>query len=178
MGSGKSTLGPRLAQRLGWTFHDIDEKIESASGCSIRQIFDTCGEAEFRRREREQLQALLASAAADPRQVIALGGGTFVQPSNFDLLRQAPVCTLFLDVPFDELLRRCSQMDNRPLFRNREAFAALYRQRLPFYRQAHATIAAGGSDPDVIVGQIIELLAEPFALCPTPVALPSRSMTE
>jgi shikimate kinase len=177
MGSGKSTLGPRLAQRLGWTFHDLDEKIEAAAGCSIRQIFETRGEAEFRRREREQLHTLLATAAPDPRQVIALGGGAFVQPDNFELLRQAPVCTLFLDVPFDELLRRCSQMDNRPLFRDREAFAALYQQRLPFYRQAHATIAAGPGDPDAIVERILELLAEPLALCPTPVT-PLRSVAE
>lgn len=161
MGSGKSTIGPRLAQRLGWTFHDLDERIEAAAGCSIREIFDTAGEAEFRRQEREHLRALLDSAATDPHMVIALGGGAFVQPETFDYLRHAPVCTLFLDVPFEELHRRCSQMDNRPLFRDPDAFAALYQKRLPFYRQSHAVIPAGHGTPDEIVDQIVAQLALP-----------------
>ena len=161
MGSGKSTIGPRLAQRLGWIFHDLDERIEAAAGCTIREIFETSGEAEFRRQEREHLHALLATAATDPHLIIALGGGAFVQPDTFHELRQAPVCTLFLEVPPEELHRRCSQMDNRPLFRDPDAFAALYQTRLPFYRQAHAVIPAGEGTPDEIVEQIVEQLALP-----------------
>lgn len=175
MGSGKSTIGPRLAERLGWTFHDLDERIEAAAGRTIREIFETFGEAEFRRQEREQLRALLETSA-DPHRVIALGGGAFVQPDNLEYLRQAPVCTLFLDVPVDELHRRCSQMDSRPLFRDPEAFAALYQQRLPFYRQAHVTVPADQGSPDEIVGRIMSRIMDRIV---DPLAMPQlRSIPE
>lgn len=161
MGCGKSTVGRLLAQRLDWPFVDLDDQIEAAAGRTIREIFESSGEAEFRRQERVALQALLASATQDPHRVIALGGGTFVQPDNFELLQSASVRSLFLDVPFDELYQRCAQMTNRPLFRDAQAFADLYRRRLPFYQQAQYTIAAAAADPEQIVDRIVERIACP-----------------
>lgn len=155
MGCGKSTVGRLLAQRLGWYFHDLDERIEAAAGAPIAAIFARQGEAAFRALEREQLQQILALAAADRRMVVALGGGTFAQPANIEAIAAAGAHTIFLDVPLDVLLMRCAQMTNRPLFRDEASFRNLHALRLPFYRRAERTVAAGDEPPETIVDRIL-----------------------
>jgi shikimate kinase len=153
MGAGKSSVGTILAQRMGWPFVDLDTIIEAGQGASIRQIFEQAGEPFFRNLEHAALVEVARKAPA----VIALGGGTFVQRPNFDLVQQTRGATIWLDCPIEELWERCSAMDNRPLFRDRESFVRLYEQRLPYYRQAEFRIATGGRSPEDIVQEILRL---------------------
>jgi shikimate kinase len=153
MGAGKSSVGTILAQRMGWPFVDLDTVIEAGEGASIRRIFEQSGEPFFRQLEH----AALAEVSRKEPAVIALGGGTFVQRRNLDLIRQSRGVSIWLDCPIEELWERCSAMDNRPLFRDRESFFRLYEQRLPFYRQAEFRIATEGRSPEGIVQEILRL---------------------
>lgn len=153
MGSGKSTIGPLLAQRLGWPFIDLDEVIEAGQGLTIREIFEQAGEPFFRQVERA---ALVEVARTEP-VVIALGGGTFAQEGNPELVRESGGVTIWLDCPVDELRRRCAGMTNRPLFRDAESFAQLFAQRLPYYQQADHRVPTEGRAPEEIVEGILRL---------------------
>src|SRR5579875_1789700 len=130
MGAGKSSVGAILAEQMGWPFVDLDTVIEAA--------------------------ALVEVIKKEPA-VIALGGGTFVQKPNFDLVQQTRGVTIWLDCPIEELWKRCSTMDNRPLFHDRESFIKLYEQRLPYYLQAEFRIETGGRSPEDIVRDILRL---------------------
>jgi shikimate kinase len=153
MGAGKSSVGTILAQRVGWPFVDLDTVIEAGQGATIRQIFEQAGEPFFRQVEHAALVEVAKRAPA----VIALGGGTFVQRPNLELVRQTCGATIWLDCPIEELWERCLAMDNRPLFRDRESFFKLFEQRLPYYRQAEFRIATGGCSPEEIVQEILRL---------------------
>jgi len=153
MGSGKTTIGNLLAHRLGWHFVDLDTVIEQSAGEAITEIFKHHGEPAFRRLEREQLCAALGRAGElQQATVLALGGGTIVQPGNLDLLRAAGAAVVWLDCPFDELIARCALVTTRPLFRDAAAFRALFEQRLPYYQQADFRVEATGPPPDVVDG--------------------------
>lgn len=158
MGSGKSSVGGEMSQRLGWHFCDLDDRIEAAAGLPVARIFRERGEPAFRELERRELQAVLGAARARPT-VLALGGGTFAQARNLELIRSAGACTVFLEVPLDELLVRCAGMTNRPLFRDEASFRQLYIQRLGFYRQAAVTVDAGGATPAVISERVLQAVA-------------------
>lgn len=137
---------------MGWHFCDLDERIEAAAGAVITAIFAQRGEAAFRDLEhRELLHAL--GAARQRRTVLALGGGTFAQERNHEPIRAAGGVTVFLEVPVEELLLRCANMANRPLFRDEASFRALHEYRIGFYRQAAITVAAGGGAPPAEVSE-------------------------
>ena len=151
MASGKSTVGPELARRLGWEFVDLDSRIEARVQKSIPAMFRDHGEAGFRQVETAALQDLTASLQRD--SVVALGGGAFSQERNRELLRTWP--TVFLSAPLDELWQR-SQSDGieRPLRKDRDQFARLYAERLPFYRQATITVETAGKDALSICSEV------------------------
>ncbi len=153
MGSGKSTVGALLAQQLGWPFIDLDTVIEAGQGSTIRDIFENAGEPFFRQIE----QAALTEIAKTEPAVIALGGGTFAQKANVDLIHEVGGATVWLDCAAEELRQRCSTMNNRPLFRDRESFVQLLEQRLPFYRQAEFRVATDGRAPEEVVQDILHL---------------------
>ena len=157
MGSGKSTVGRLLAQRLGWYFADLDERIESTAGLPIAAIFTQRGEPAFRELERRELLHALG-AAHERRTVLALGGGTVAQPQNWDVLRQAGGVSVFLEVPIEELLTRCAGISNRPLFRDEASFRDLYLRRVEFYRQAELTVPAGATPPAQVAEQVLSAL--------------------
>ena len=145
MASGKTTVGQELARRLGWDFVDLDAQIESREQQPIAEIFRDRGEHEFRLVEASALRDLMESLERDT--VVALGGGTFAQPGNRELLRPWP--SVFLDTPLPELWRR-SREDGakRPLRKDdRTEFARLHEYRLPFYREATVTVVTSGKDP-------------------------------
>src|SRR5271167_2198842 len=139
MASGKSSIGQELARRLGWDFVDLDARIESRERQTVLEIFRDRGEAGFRAAETSALGDLL-SEPLERNRVVALGGGAFVQERNRELLRQWP--SVFLEAPAAELWQR-SLRDGveRPLRGDREQFAQLYAERLPFYRQASVVVA-------------------------------------
>jgi shikimate kinase len=153
MGSGKSSVGALLAEELGWPFIDLDAVIEAGQGASITQIFERGGEPFFRQIE----YAALREASRKEPVVIALGGGTFAQKANFDLIRETRGMTIWLDSPLEELWQRCATMDNRPLFRDLESFSQLYHLRLPYYSQAEFRVSTGGRDPQQVVREILRL---------------------
>lgn len=167
MGSGKTTVGALLASQLAWQFVDLDSRIEEVSGLRITEIFERLGEPAFRELEQQQLVHALGQAAADTVPIIlAVGGGTFAQPSNIELLRQSGAAIVWLDCPVDLLLARCVTMAGRPLFRDEVSFRQLYEQRLPFYRQAAYRVDAGGA-PRRVAEKILALgILEPAAGVP------------
>jgi len=153
MGSGKTTVGELLARDLGWPFIDLDAVIEANRAATVREIFETFGEAFFRGLEHA---ALTEAVKAEPA-VVALGGGTFAQPANLDFIRQRGGATVWLDCPLDVLRDRCAHMDNRPLFRDPFSFAQLLEQRLPYYRQAEFRVSTHAQEPEEVVKQILRL---------------------
>ena len=144
MASGKSSVGHELARRLGWDFVDLDTRIESRERQTVPEIFRERGEPGFRLVEAATLRDLTESLERDT--VVALGGGTFAQLKNRELLRPWP--SVFLDVPLDELWRRSLEdATKRPLRKDDPTeFARLYEYRLPFYRQASVTVVTSGKD--------------------------------
>jgi len=161
MASGKSSVGQELARRLDWDFVDLDARIESRERQTISEIFRDRGEAAFRLAETSALRDLTESLGRDTVErnsfvrnaVVALGGGTFAQPQNRELLRPWP--SVFLDAPLDELWQR--SLENaaiRPLRKDRSEFASLHQDRLPFYRQATVTVVSSGKDPASLCTEI------------------------
>ena len=158
MGCGKTTVGLRLAQRIAWKFVDLDRRIEQEAGMSIAEIFARAGEAAFRQREYALLRQVLEETPETGGLVAALGGGTFAQPQNFDLLQRSGAITIWLECPVEQLLMRCALVTSRPLFRDEASFRQLYEQRLPFYQQATFAVHTGLAEPDDGVNQILALV--------------------
>jgi shikimate kinase len=156
MGSGKSAVGRLLADELGWSFADIDEDIQTAEGVSIAEIFDTRGEAEFRRIEREALQQRVRDVECGKPMVLALGGGAFVDPANRKLLQERGV-TLWLDCSFSRICARLEGQTHRPLARDPQKLQQLFEDRRDLYSQAEHHIEADTDDPAAIVSRILQL---------------------
>lgn len=129
MGSGKTTFGRKLAGSLGCDFIDLDEFIEKSTGQSIQEIFSARGESIFRELEREALSKVLSSARGD--LVLALGGGTVLDPRNAQLIKEHSVL-IYLKVDARELSRRLEGCRTRPLLDGRDPLELL-RSREPVY---------------------------------------------
>ena len=157
MGAGKTTIGRRVAGRLGWTFTDLDETIAARQQRSISRIFADEGEAAFRQYERAALEEVLA-VTAERSAVIALGGGTMAQPGNNKLVQDANGITVWLDCPLEELLRCCEGQNGRPLFQDPAQFRELYRQRRPFYEKSEFRVDSSALDPAKVVEEILQCL--------------------
>ena len=153
MGSGKTTLGPLLAARLGWRFIDVDDVIEAEAGVSIAEIFARHGEAAFRERER----ATIARLAAGDSLVLALGGGAIENPATRELLLTTPgTLLLHLEVELATTLKRCAGTEQtRPILADHANLAARYQRRLPLYRMAHVSIPVDAFTPDEAVDAIL-----------------------
>jgi len=157
MGSGKSTVARLLSSQLGWPKTDLDKSITEATGASIAQIFSAQGEAEFRRIEREQLERVVAEYAETQRpRIVSLGGGTIAQPQNLALLRENGAILIWLQCPIEDLLHRCAQVTDRPLFRDEASFRRLYQERLPAYELSDYRVD-GSAEPARVVEQILAL---------------------
>ncbi|MBI4908052.1 MAG: shikimate kinase [Acidobacteria bacterium] len=157
MASGKSTIGKQLADTLGWDFVDLDNDIEAREQTRISVIFDTRGEAEFRRIEHETLLARVRNIESGHPTVIALGGGAFVQERNRELLHNNGI-TIWLDTPFASIEQRVRENQDRPLARDPKAFRELFDMRREQYTKAHLHIAIDSNDPLVAVREILDNL--------------------
>ena len=157
MGSGKSTVGPLLAQRLSWRFEDADHAIEAAAGCGIPEIFRQQGEQGFRQQEYRAIAGL----AAEDHLVLALGGGAIETEAVRTLLLSEPHTLLVhLEVELGTTLARCRGTEaERPILADSANLAARYQRRLPLYRMAHHSVAVDRLTPDEVVEEIAGLIA-------------------
>jgi len=157
MGAGKSTVGRRLARRLGLPFVDSDDAIEDAAGYSAAEIFERYGEADFRDGERRLVARLIDGEV----RVIATGGGAFVDPRTRKLLNEKAI-TVWLDAPVEILADRTGRRDTRPLLRNGDPKATLERlaaERGPSYAEAHIHVKSGNGAHGDVVDSIVAALA-------------------
>lgn len=162
MGAGKSTIGRRLARRLGLPFIDSDVAIEEAAGSPTAELFERYGEHDFRDGERR----LVARLVEGDIRVIATGGGAFNDPRTRQLLNQRAI-TVWLDAPIDVLAERTGRRNNRPLLRsgNRaETLARLARERQPYYSEAQIHIRSGKGAHGDVVEAIISALRDYLAV--------------
>jgi shikimate kinase len=158
MGSGKSSVGPALARRLGWRFQDLDTRVEARERRSIAEIFLHSGEAAFRRAERAALIELLDELPSSPT-VAALGGGAIVQADNLVLLQQCGVPAVFLDAPVEELWQRCqAEKAERPLLGSADQFRQLYEARRPLYMKAGRRVDTSGKDVVTVAAEVARKL--------------------
>ncbi len=156
MGAGKSTVGRRLAGKLGRPFVDSDDEIEKAAGLSVADIFALHGEEEFRRVEHKVLQRLLSG----PPQVLATGGGAYLNGKTRDLMRNHAV-TIWLNADLETLWKRVSRRNHRPLLRRPDAKAVLsnlFDERRPIYELADLTVPSVDGPHSKTVAAIIEAL--------------------
>jgi shikimate kinase len=157
MGAGKSTVGRRLAARLGLGFVDADVEIESAAGMSIPDIFATHGEQAFRDGEVRVIARLLDGAP----NVIATGGGAWMRPDTRERIRARGV-SVWLKADADVLLRRVKRRSDRPLLQTADPAATIEKlvaERYPVYAEADLTLLSREVPHDRIVDECIAALA-------------------
>ena len=156
MGVGKSTVGRRLAKRLGLSFVDSDAEIEDAAGYPAAEIFERYGEQDFRDGERRLVARLIEGAV----RVIATGGGAYIDPRTRKLLNERAI-TVWLDAPVDILAERTSRRDTRAQLRNGDPRAVLERlaeERRPSYEEAHIHVRSGDGAHKDVVEAIVQAL--------------------
>jgi shikimate kinase len=162
MGAGKSSVGRRLATRLGLGFVDADTEIEAAAGMSIADIFAAHGEAYFRSGEARVIARLLEGGP----QVMATGGGATMNPDTRALIRAKGV-SIWLDADYEVLLRRVKRRTDRPMLKTADPAETLRRlldERRPAYANADLTIRSRDAPHDTIVSEAIAALADHFAI--------------
>ena len=153
MGSGKTSVGWRLAKKLGWKFIDLDGEIEREQGRPVAEIFRDHGEARFRQLERDCLKRL-SSSASSAKSVIALGGGTFLDPEN-RLVTETTGLTVWLKVSFSTVAGRVKIDGTRPKFSSKEQAESLFQSREPYYALAKMHISTDHDTPDTVADEIV-----------------------
>jgi shikimate kinase len=156
MGAGKTTVGRRLANRLGRRFIDSDEEVEKAAGMSIEDIFKLHGEDDFRAGEVKVIARLLKEEAI----VLGTGGGAFINPETRALVKSSAV-SVWIKADFEILFARVSRRSNRPLLKTpnpRETLQRLMEARYPIYAEADVTVVSREVPQDQVATEVIEAL--------------------
>jgi len=156
MGAGKSTVGRRLAARLGLPFADGDEEIEKAAGMSVSDIFAAYGEAQFREGEARVMRRLLEG----PPIVLATGGGAIMNPETRSLMK-THARSVWLRADIAVIARRVARRDTRPLLRGKDPFetlSAMAEIRYPHYAEADVAVDVGGGAHAQAVDAVIRAL--------------------
>ncbi len=159
MGSGKTAIGRRVAERLGMPFVDLDAEIERTSGRTVRALFEASGEAVFRERET----AFLEGTQSLPLAVVATGGGCYARAENRRVIGRLGTA-VFLDVPFPTILDRMSGKTDRPLFQSEEQARRLLVEREPFYRMAPIHVKLPADSIEVGADRVLTALFEPIGV--------------
>jgi shikimate kinase len=165
MGSGKSTIGPILANTIGYDFVDLDRAIEEAEGKSVTRVFQEDGEQHFRGVE----QSILEHLATRPQMVVALGGGTLGNPSNVATIASSGIL-VYIKISTDLLFKRLQRRSDRPLLMGkdgsrlsgaelRERIEQLSRAREPLYSRADITIDADERRVGITVDRVVRVLS-------------------
>jgi len=155
MGTGKTTVGKKLAKALGMRFIDTDHEIERVTGMTVNQIFRKYGEVRFRSEEKAAVRRI----TREGNHVIATGGGVILDPENVCMLKQSGV-VICLSASPEVIYRRLSRKRNRPLLRTEnpmEAIISLLEQRQPLYRCADFTIDTSGLGLDEVVAEAVRV---------------------
>ncbi|WP_299326610.1 shikimate kinase [Parasphingopyxis sp.] len=158
MGVGKSTIGRRLANRLGLPFVDSDDEIEAAAGMQVGELFENYGEDYFRDGERRVIARLIDGSV----KVIATGGGAFVNDETRSLILKDAMA-IWLDADIDVLAERVSRRDTRPLVRDTDpkmVLSELAAKRNQYYAQAPIHVQSGEGAHEDTVDRIMEALAQ------------------
>jgi shikimate kinase len=156
MGAGKSCIGKRLAERLELPFVDADNEIEKAAGCSIADIFEAHGEQAFRDGERRVIARLLDG----PPQVLATGGGAYMDPQTRETIRERGIA-IWLRADLDLLVKRTAKRSHRPLLNKgnpRQILKDLMDQRYPVYAEADLVIDSRDGPPEDTVKRTLAAL--------------------
>jgi shikimate kinase len=163
MGSGKSTIGPILANALGWDFYDLDRVIEKRTGKKIREIFEQDGEIFFRRIETETLKEI----SNYDKTIISLGGGTIASEENIKILKTSGKL-FYLKMSMEAAYRRLKYKRDRPALKNTsEDFSKeelmnkideLMKARMNYYEQADFTIDTDKSSVGKTVDKIVKII--------------------
>lgn len=157
MGAGKSSIGRRLAQKLGVAFADADAEIELAAGRSIPEIFEELGEPAFRDGERRVIKRLLTDEAP---HILATGGGAFMADDTRALIKERGH-SIWLDADLDVLFERVSRRSNRPLLKTADpkaTLAALKETRSPVYAEADVAVRTSRAPIEVTVETVLDAL--------------------
>jgi shikimate kinase len=157
MGAGKTSVGRRLAEKLGLAFVDADHEIEAAAGQPIKDIFAEHGEAYFREGERRVIQRLLGNGA----QVLATGGGAYMNDETRARIRAEGV-SVWLRAPLPLLMKRVAKRQDRPLLQTEDPEAvmrALMDKRYPIYALADVTVESRDVQHGQMVNDVIRALA-------------------
>ncbi len=165
MGSGKSTIGPILANTIGYEFLDVDRAVERTEGKSVNQIFLESGENSFRTLER----SLIAEIQHRKKLVVSLGGGTMVDKENFNIITDSGIVVYLKSTP-EQIFRRVQHRQDRPILRRKDGsrltdaelrarIDELYQLREPVYAQADFTIIINEKRVGVTVDEIVRCLA-------------------
>ncbi len=169
MGSGKSTVGPILANTLGWNFYDLDHVIEKKTEQKIRAIFDEKGEEYFRKLETETLIEI----SKDNEVIISLGGGTIVSDINLKILKSHGTI-IFLESSFDSIYKRLRYKRDRPILMasnedevKRDEFinriSKIYSERKKYYEQADITVNTDKISVGETVDKITKIINKLFS---------------
>ena len=158
MGSGKTTIGRRLSERLSLDFFDSDHEVVNTTGVSIDHIFDVEGEKGFRTRESDVLKKLCNM----PNIVLATGGGAVILEENRELMKKAS-SIIYLSSSVDQILRRTAKSKTRPLLEKsnnrRKTIADIVEARDPLYREVSSNIIdTNGKKLNKVIDEIIEVL--------------------
>lgn len=157
MGAGKSSIGRKLASKLGLPFVDADMEIEQAAGMSISDIFAKHGEPYFRAGEARVIARLLDGGP----QVLATGGGAFMNSESRAAIRAKGI-SVWLKADFDVLMRRIKRRSDRPMLKTddpAETLKRLLKERDPVYAEADVTVHSREVPHEIIIAEILAALA-------------------
>ncbi len=158
MGAGKTSIGRRLAARLGLPFRDADREIELAAGCTIAELFGRYGEREFRNGERRVIRRLLSG---DP-MVLAFGGGAFMDADTRATVRREAI-SIWLRCSLPVLVRRVAHRTHRPLLQGQnpeDVMQRLMAARHPVYAEADIAVDCSDESPEITTSRVLEALFE------------------